>query len=52
MAYEIKVAKGNTLQRVLVDVDSGKVTKVMAADAGDENAEHEDQDEDGEHESE
>jgi uncharacterized membrane protein YkoI len=52
MAYEIKVAKGNTLQRVLVDADSGKVTKVMAADAGDENAEHEDQDEDGEHESE
>jgi uncharacterized iron-regulated membrane protein len=52
MAYEIKVAKGNTLQRVLVDADSGKVTQVMAADAGDENAEHEDQDEDGEHESE
>lgn len=52
MAYEIKVAKGNTLQKVLVDADSGKVTKVMAADAGDENAEHEDQDEDGEHESE
>jgi uncharacterized iron-regulated membrane protein len=52
MAYEIKVAKGNTLQRVLVDADSGKVTKVMAADADNENAEHEDQDEEGEHESE
>jgi uncharacterized membrane protein YkoI len=48
MAYEIKIAKGNTLQRVLVDADSGKITKVMAADDDHENGEHEDQDEEGE----
>ena len=52
MAYEIEIAKGNTLQRVLVDSDSGKIIKVMAADADDENAEHENHDEEGEHESE
>ena len=52
MAYEIEIAKGNTLQRVLVDADSGKVIKVMAADADHKNGEHEDQDEEGEHESE
>jgi uncharacterized membrane protein YkoI len=52
MAYEIKIAKGNTLQRVLVDADSGKVTKVMAADDDHENGEHEDENEEGEHESE
>lgn len=52
MAYEIEIAKGNTLQRVLVDSDSGKIIKVMAADADHENGEHEDHDEEGEHESE
>jgi uncharacterized membrane protein YkoI len=52
MAYEIKIAKGNALQKVLVDADSGKITKVMAADDDHENGEHEDQNEDGEHESE
>jgi hypothetical protein len=41
-----------TLQRVLVDSDSGKIIKVMAADADDENAEHENHDEEGEHEGE
>src|SRR5581483_7169964 len=52
MAYEIKIAKGNTLQRVLVDADSGKISKVMAADDDHENGEHEDQNEEGERESE
>ena len=52
MAYEIEIAKGNTLQRVLVDSDSGKIIKVMAADADDENGEQKDHDEEGEHESE
>jgi uncharacterized membrane protein YkoI len=50
VAYEIDIAKGNTLQRVLVDADSGKITKLIAADDDQENGEHEDQDEEGEHE--
>jgi uncharacterized membrane protein YkoI len=33
MAFEVKVAKGSTVQKVLIDLDSGKVIKVMAADA-------------------
>jgi uncharacterized membrane protein YkoI len=33
MAYEIEVANGTTVQKVLVDLDSGQVTKVVAADA-------------------
>lgn len=37
MAYEIEIAKGS-LQEVLVDLDSGKVIKVMAASAGDDEA--------------
>ena len=52
MAYEIEIAKGSTLQRVIVDSDPGKIIKVMAADADDENGEHENHDEEGEHESE
>jgi len=42
LAYEIEIAKGNTLQKVLVDLDSGKVIKVTAANAGHEDpGEHE-----------
>jgi hypothetical protein len=51
MAYEIKIAKGDILQKVLVDVDFDKITKVMAADDDHENGEHGDQEEEGEHES-
>jgi hypothetical protein len=36
MAYEVKIAKGDTLQNVLVDLASGKVIKVTAADANHE----------------
>lgn len=43
IGYDVKVAKGNTVQKVLVDLDTGKVLKVTAADS-----EH---GEDGEHES-
>jgi uncharacterized membrane protein YkoI len=43
MAYEIKVANGDTYQNVLVNADSGKVIKVTAA----EDAQHEDDDYDG-----
>lgn len=41
MAYEIEVANGTTVQKVLVDLDSGQVTKVAAADTG-----HEEEDDD------
>jgi uncharacterized membrane protein YkoI len=43
MAYEVKIAKGDALQRVLVDLDSGKVTKVTAADANHEGGENDDE---------
>lgn len=33
MAYEVKIARGDTLQKVLIDLDSGKVIKVTATDA-------------------
>lgn len=33
MAFEVEVATGSTVQKVLVDLDSGKVIKVMPADA-------------------
>lgn len=33
MAYEVKIAKGDVVQKVLVALDTGKVIKVMAADA-------------------
>jgi uncharacterized membrane protein YkoI len=52
MAYEVEIAKGNTLQRVLVEPDSGKIIRVTVADADDENAQHENHDEEGEHEGE
>jgi uncharacterized membrane protein YkoI len=45
VAYEIDIAKATTLQRILVDADSGKVTTLMAVDDDHENGEHEDQDE-------
>ena len=48
MAYEVEIAKGTSLQKVLVDLDSGKVIKVTASSAGcDETGE---QNEAGEHE--
>jgi uncharacterized membrane protein YkoI len=47
VAYEVEIAKGTSLQKVLVDLDSGKVIKVTAA-GGDEADEHE---EGSEHES-
>jgi uncharacterized membrane protein YkoI len=40
MAYEIEVANGTAIQKVLVNLDSGQVTKVVAPDAGHE--EHDD----------
>jgi uncharacterized membrane protein YkoI len=41
MVYTIKVAKGDTVQTVLVDPNTGKVTKVTAGNREDEeNAEH------------
>jgi hypothetical protein len=43
MAFAVAVAKDNTVQKVLVDLQSGKVLKVAAADS-----EH---GEDGEHDS-
>jgi len=44
IAYDVKVVKGNTVQKVLVDLETGKVLRVTAA-----KSEHE---EDGEHEDE
>lgn len=32
LGYDVKVAKGNTVQQVLVDMATGKVLKVAAAD--------------------
>jgi uncharacterized membrane protein YkoI len=48
LAYEVQIAKGNTVQKVLVDLDSGKVIKVTAADVDQE--EDAGRDEAGEHE--
>jgi uncharacterized membrane protein YkoI len=45
MAYEVEVAKDNTVQNVLVALDSGKIIKVMPGDT-----EHDDHDDDDEHE--
>ncbi len=39
MRFEVEVAKDKTVQRVLVDPQTGKVVKVMPADT-DENDEH------------
>ena len=44
LAYEVEIAKGNTLQKVLVDLDSGKVIKVTAGDAHHEDADEHDGD--------
>jgi uncharacterized membrane protein YkoI len=42
MAFAVDVAKDNTVQKVLVDLQSGKVLKVVAADSEQgENGEHE-----------
>jgi uncharacterized membrane protein YkoI len=41
MAYEVLVANGTTVQKVLVDLDSGQVTKVAAG-----RLDHEDHEED------
>lgn len=43
-AYEVEVATGSTLQKVLVDPDTGKVTKTTAANG--ENEQDGDQDKD------
>lgn len=42
MRFEVEVAKDKTVQRVLVDPQTGKVVKVMPADTGEngENGEH------------
>jgi uncharacterized membrane protein YkoI len=45
IAYEVRIAKGNTLQKVLVDLDTGKVIKVVATDCDhqeDDDDDHED----------
>lgn len=42
MSYEVEVAKGDKVEKVLVDLQTGKVLKVAAADT--EHGEHEDQD--------
>ena len=44
LAYEVEIAKGNAVQRVLVDLDSGKVTKVMASKANHEEGREQDED--------
>ena len=42
IGYDVKVAKDNTVQKVIVDLNTGQVLKVVAADAGpEENGEHE-----------
>src|SRR5258707_9194557 len=42
MAFAVDVAKDNTVQKVLVDLQSGKVLKVVAAESEQgENGEHE-----------
>lgn len=42
MAYEVEIAKGGKLQKVLVALDTGEVIKVMASDADhEEHGEHE-----------
>ncbi|MGH8863195.1 MAG: PepSY domain-containing protein [Burkholderiales bacterium] len=44
IGYDVKVAKGNTVQKVLVDLDTGEVLKVTAADPEhEEGGEHEDE---------
>jgi uncharacterized membrane protein YkoI len=44
IAYEVRIAKGNTLQKVFVDLDTGKVIKVAPSDCDDQ------EDEDSDHE--
>jgi uncharacterized membrane protein YkoI len=44
IAYEVRIAKGNTLQKVLVDLDTGKVIKVVPSNCDDQ------EDEDNDHE--
>jgi uncharacterized membrane protein YkoI len=41
IAYDVKVIKGNTVQKVLVDIDTGKILEVTTADAEHGNGEHE-----------
>jgi uncharacterized membrane protein YkoI len=42
IGYDIKVSKGNAVQEVLVDLNTGQVLKVTAVDTGhEENGEHE-----------
>lgn len=42
VGYDIKVASGNTVQKVLVDLNTGQVLKVAVANTGhEENGEHE-----------
>ena len=44
LAYEIEIAKGSVVQRVLVDLDSGKVIKVMASKVNHEEDREQDKD--------
>ena len=48
MAYEVEIAKGTSLQKILVDFASGKVIKVTASNSGCDEAGE--QSEAGEHE--
>jgi uncharacterized membrane protein YkoI len=45
IGYDVKVAKGNIVQKVVVDLNSGQLLKVVPVDAGHgENGEHESED--------
>ncbi len=47
VGYEVEVARDNTVQKVLIDLDTGKVIKATKVDIDDEDGEHA---EDGENE--
>jgi uncharacterized membrane protein YkoI len=48
LAYEVEIAKGNTFQKVLVDLDSGKVIKVTPGEADHEDSDEHDEDDENE----
>jgi uncharacterized membrane protein YkoI len=44
LAYEIEIANGDTVQQVLVELDSGKVIKVMASETNRKEGHEQDED--------
>lgn len=48
IAYEVMVAKGTTVQKVLVDLNTGTVLKVMASESQEEDKDEDDGEEDNE----